>query len=718
MNKFPQVRIRGYDQGHGSRTLGAINPTEINWKSTSANATLSKVAGAHTFKFGGDWRKMGIDTFIPGDGAGFFDFDKDMTSSDGGIGSTTNGNAFASFLLGYPSARTDRVTSLSVSTPLNVFTHYFGGYAQDDWRINSKFTLTYGLRLEHEKGLSEKDNNFTVGFDPAMQSALSTVAIPADPVAGTAARTVTGGLMYAGVDGNKTYQGNTPAVKWSPRVGAVYALNDRTVLRGGYGLYWAPFNYPIPSTSASNYGQVGYSQNTILTSSRSNPTTFENPFPNGIELPSGNSRGALTNLDSNISYVDQNRTAPRVHQFSVDLQRQLPGNIGLTVSYMGARSDHIGLGGSNDIGVNINQLDPKYLALGSAALDAQLPNPFLNNPNVPRSLSTPATLSRARLLRPFPQYGQINARQVTEGLSRYHAGVIELTKRMSNGLGGRFSYTYSQLKDNQVGESNFYAAVSPGIPMNNYNYMPSMPACTAGQQFTTACYDPLAEYGLSMLDVPHRVLLAPIAELPFGAGKRWANGRVADLLIGGWTVAADDHAAEWIPDQRAAGRGFAARRRERESAQPDRRRPRHVGQLCRSAGLGRPRVRDLAQSGGVQSGAGGDLWQRAARDHRRPRTRVVRRGRLVHQEHPIREQQGRAVQARGAEHPEPSERAHASGREHLRQREFRPDDDTGWLLASLADDVPLELLNAGVVRHQPHRSSRATDSTLSVAVIS
>ena len=537
LNKFPQVRIRGYDQGHGARTLGAINPTEINWKSTSANATVSKIAGSHTFKFGGDWRKMGIDTYIPGDGAGFFEFDKDMTSSDGGIGSTTNGNAFASFLLGYPSARTDRVTFLSVSTPLNVFTHYFGGYAQDDWRVNSKFTLTYGLRLEHEKGLSEKDNNFTVGFDPVMQSALSTVAIPADPISGTAARTVTGGLMYAGVDGNKTYQGNTPAVKWSPRVGAVYAFNDRTVLRGGYGLYWAPFNYPIPSTSASNYGQVGFSQNTTLTSSRSNPTRFENPFPNGVQLPSGSTRGALTNLDSNISYVDQNRTAPRVHQFSIDLQRELPGNIGLSVSYMGARSDHIGLGGSNDIGVNINQLDPKYLALGSAALDAQLPNPFLNNPNVPQSLSTPATLSRARLLRPFPQYGQINARQVTEGLSRYHAGVVEVTKRMSNGLGGRFSYTYSQLRDNQVGETNFYAAVSPGIPMNNYNYIPSMPPCTAGQEFTTACYDPLAEYGLSMLDVPHRVLLSPVAELPFGEGKRWANDGLANLLIGGWTVA-------------------------------------------------------------------------------------------------------------------------------------------------------------------------------------
>ena len=59
-------------------------------------------------------------------------------------------------------------TRLSVSTPFNVFTNYFGGYAQDDWRINSKFTVNYGLRVESERGLSERDNNFTVGFDPAL----------------------------------------------------------------------------------------------------------------------------------------------------------------------------------------------------------------------------------------------------------------------------------------------------------------------------------------------------------------------------------------------------------------------------------------------------------------------------------------------------------------------------------------------------------------------
>jgi hypothetical protein len=325
-------------------------------------------------------------------------------------------------------------------------------------------------------------------------------------------------------------------VKWSPRVGLVYSFTEKTVLRGGYGLYWAPFNYPGVSTSSSNYGQVGFTQNTILSTSRANPVSLSTPVPNGVAVPTGNTLGALTNLDSNVSFVDQNRTAPRVQQFSVDLQRELPGGMALTATYMGARSDHLGIGGSNDTPLNINQLDPKYLALGSA-LNDQVPNPFLGNPTVPLSLSSPATLARSRLLLPFPQYRQVNARQVTEGFSRYHAGVLELTKRMSHGIGGRFSYTYSVLMDNLVGETNFYTAVSPALPVNNYNYLSSQPACAAGATFTTACYAPRAEYAHSVLDVPHRVILAPIVELPLGRGRRWADTKgVADWLLGGWTV--------------------------------------------------------------------------------------------------------------------------------------------------------------------------------------
>jgi hypothetical protein len=537
VQKFPQVRIRGYD--NEGRTLGAIEPTEITWKSVGANGSFSKFVGTHTFKFGADFRKAGVDTLIPGNGAGFFEFEKDTTSSDGlTTGNALNGNSVASFLLGFPSGSSARQSQITLTTPLNVFSYYYGGYAQDDWRINSKLTLNYGLRFEHQDGLREQNNNFSVGFDPAATSTLSSVTIPAsvDPTGGTAARTVRGGLMYAGVNGNAETQGNPPKAKWSPRVGIVYSLDSKTVVRGGYGVFWAPGNNPTPSPSSSNYGQVGYTQNTLSPQTAPVPTvTISNPFPNGLVQPLGNSLGAATGAGTNIAYIDQNGTAPRVQQFSVDFQRELPGNQAITIGYTGARGDHLGLGGSNDAAININQLDPKYLALG-AALNQQVPNPFFGVAGA-GPFSTSATLSRQQLLRPYPQFGNINAGRVLEGKNQYHAVVIEWSKRMVHGFGGRVSYTYSNLKDNQFGEGNFYSAGGTTNPLNNYNYIASMPACTTTN--FAACYNPDADWGTSLLDVPHRVILAPMAELPFGRGKKWgANSSAADWLAGGWTIVA------------------------------------------------------------------------------------------------------------------------------------------------------------------------------------
>ena len=113
----------------------------------------------------------------------------------------------------------------------------------------------------------------------------------------------------------------------------------------------------------------------------------------------------------------------------------------------------------------------------------------------------------------------------TGARNRYNAGVIELQKRVTNGWGGRFSYTYSRLNDNQFGETNNYSQIGGGTSGSN-----------TGRALNN--YDLDAEYSRSILDVPHRLILAPVIELPFGRGRRWLNqGGSADALAGGWTVA-------------------------------------------------------------------------------------------------------------------------------------------------------------------------------------
>jgi hypothetical protein len=547
VGKFPIVNFTST-----YRNLGAQDPVKNRvYKSWGTNASYSRFVGSHTYKLGADYRRIGglLDsTSCP---SGCFEFGREFTSATGlNNGSALDGNAMASFLLGYPNGDFQSTASrMGLTTPLDIYANYFGGYIQDDWRLSSKFTLNYGLRIEHEDGIREMNNNITVGFDPAKASALSAIVIPAsvDPTGGTAARSVTGGLMYAGVDGAPTHQGNPPAAKYSPRVGIVYSFDPKTVLRAGYGMYYAPWNYPAPSPTA--YGAVGYSNNTSVPQTAGVPTvSLTNPFPNGLVAPSGNSLGAIAGAGTSINFVDQNRSAPRVQQYSVDLQRELGGGFAMTVSYIGARGEHLPLGGTVDAIVNINQLDPKYLALGTAVLNQTVANPFFGNPAFAgTALGNNATTTRAQLLRPYPQFVNVNMRQVSEGVNRYNAGVIEVNKRVTHGFGGRFSYTYSRLMDNQVGEQNFFT--NPGVanttgsgPMNNYNYVSSLPACGGGSRidhYNAMCYDPLVDYTYGILDTPHRVVVAPIYELPFGRGKPFGGkSNWSNLLVGGWVAAA------------------------------------------------------------------------------------------------------------------------------------------------------------------------------------
>src|SRR5204862_6284001 len=122
------------------------------------------------------------------------------------------GYSAASLLLGYPSS-----ASLTTATPLNYFSRYYAGFVQDDFRATSRFTMNLGLRYEYESDMQEKNNQTTIGFDrSALNPAASKIADPA------LRDRIRGGLMYAGVNGNKTHQGNPQKLGFQPRLGCAY----------------------------------------------------------------------------------------------------------------------------------------------------------------------------------------------------------------------------------------------------------------------------------------------------------------------------------------------------------------------------------------------------------------------------------------------------------------------------------------------------------------
>jgi hypothetical protein len=489
-NRFPTTTNTGYF-GTGFTTRQANRYYQYG-----LNGTLNTLVSSHSLKGGADFRVLGVDSLNYGASTGSFTFT-----------GTYSGNAMADMLLGYPQSG-----NIPLNRRVDGFVKYFSGYVQDDWRVSDRLTVNAGLRIERETGLAERNNQFTVNFDQNAVSPLNGQVNVVDPVSG-ARRQVLGGLVFAGVDGAPTVQGNQPAYKLAPRGGVVFSLNDSTVLRGGYGLYFSPWNYPAAGTT--NWGQVGYSATTTLQQPQGVPTiSLSNPFPNGLVQPTGNERGLLTGTGGDIFFVDPDKGAPRVQQFSVDIQRELPGSANFSVGYSGARGENLSWAGSNAAAttgfININQIDPKYQALVPNTL-ALVANPFYGVADAGQ-FATRQTIELGQLLRPFPQFGNVYMMQSTGAHSMYHAAIVQLRKRAVGLWGGQIGYTYSRLSDNQFAESNYYSA-NTGL-QNNYTVVPG-----------SAYYNPDLEYGRSLLDSPHKLVIAPTLNVP-GDGA----------LLGGWSV--------------------------------------------------------------------------------------------------------------------------------------------------------------------------------------
>src|SRR5258706_3350627 len=140
-------------------------------------------------------------------------------------------------------------------------------------------------------------------------------------------------------------------------------------------MFYAPFIFNNSATTSPGFTQT----TTYVASNDGNATpanSLSNAFPNGVLQPVGSSLGALTAIGSSFNFFDQGATSGIVHQFSVDIQRELPWGIAFEVGYVGSRSRHLQpspLSGTPTL--NINQLNPSNLSLGSA-LSASVPNPF------------------------------------------------------------------------------------------------------------------------------------------------------------------------------------------------------------------------------------------------------------------------------------------------------------------------------------------------------
>jgi hypothetical protein len=498
ITSFPLVDVEGYgtDQNASSNnTHGSWADDNVIWKSQEGSFTYSKFVGSHTLKAGFQYRRIGVDTFLPGYGASFY-FTPGFTAGPNPRSPAAGtGDAMASLLLGLPTDDSSFVNA----TPTDVFINYYGGFIQDDWRASSKFVLNFGLRVEHEDGLAEQENRFTVGFD---RDAPFPVQVPG--------LNLRGGLMYAGVGGNSTTQSDPTSVKLGPRAGFVYSINDNTVLRGGWGLFWAPHQYPGPGENT--FATRGFTAitNVVSTLDGINPTSarLSNPYPNGVAQPVGNTQGALTGVGGTIRFNDQFAKSPYVQQWSVDIQHELGAAFAFKIGYLGSKGTDLWIGGTADSEVNINQLDPQFLSLG-AALNDLVANPFFGNAAF-GSLASDPTIARGQLLRPYPQFRDIWAHHISAGKSRYDALRVELEKKFRGSWGARVNYTYSRYLSNIL-ESNTRVQDEEFQAFNTSNLDE----------------DPLPR---ARIDSPHWFNINGLYRFPS------PSGGAAKVIAGGWSV--------------------------------------------------------------------------------------------------------------------------------------------------------------------------------------
>jgi hypothetical protein len=534
----------------------------VDWDTQwNLSPQFTKIHGRHTFAFGAQLEQT-FDNYLQTNiGGGIVSFNGSWTASlAANHPGTVLGNDYADFLLGYGlgigAAFGNQTTGqLSISNPTAGKETYRALYFGDTWKVTHKLTLNLGLRYELAGPWSERYDRMDY-FNPTATSAAVTGC------SGTVASSCPGDLFLIG-NGSDTSRNALPLPKkeFSPRLGVAYALNPKTVIRAGYGVFFIPndvsfqtnANNDAINLSATNfYASVngGLTPNSTLnqntctlagTGGTGNTFACTGLGPFGALSASDLNAPAGRNPQPNISTFGANASSLTsadyagykpgyVEQWNLDIQRELPDGFFVDVAYAGAHGVHL-----QQYSTNVNEISDSLIA-GAAAQYAAgqtvtiaQPIGALNYPfqlngvagtTLPGALG-PTGLIQGQLDRPFPQFSGLNLYGDPCCSSRYDSLQLTVRKRFKEGGTLLVAYTNSKLLSNTDTLTSWLEGASNGGVggIQDWNNLKG-------------------EYSLSSQDVPQRLVINYVLDLPFGHGKKFASGAtgIEDKVIAGWGV--------------------------------------------------------------------------------------------------------------------------------------------------------------------------------------
>jgi len=462
------------------------------------SASASKFLGGHNMKFGGEYRSNFLDYAQPGYPSGRYDFARGITCKDRFSCPGNEGNGVATMLLGWWTGNQFHIDPKSFTR-----SGYWGFFFQDDWKVSRKLTLNLGFRYDFDVPRWETTDRQSF-WDLNAQSAIKA---PGYDTRG----------VFKFNDSNDRSPFNTDMNNYQPRVGLAYAVNNRTSIRAGYGLF-----YQLSRATVFGHTGAGFNVNSTSNSSLdSNATLYaklNNPYPDSMLLPPGNSQGDKTFLGLGAGTIlGSNSRNPEYHSWNFSIQREVGWQSVFEANYTGSRGAHLFLPVTT-----LSPLAPQYWSMGRTTLNSAVPNPFYGQITDPKAtnLKNP-TVQMYRLLRPMPQFDGTNVgtAEPPRADSNYHALQMKWEKRYSKGLTTLIHYTWAKMIDD--------ASYGSG----NYGWL-------GGNSSLQNIWDLRGERALSSHDISHRAVITGAYEMPFGKGRRWGSNvnRAVDLLVGGWEI--------------------------------------------------------------------------------------------------------------------------------------------------------------------------------------